>query len=297
MKSFRLLLAFAVLGIFGGIPSLVWADDAKEAFETGKALLKEKGDMQAAMHKFVEAVHLDPGVTEYSTMLSWTGRARRLEAMKKADEDNLDDWCKRCRGLHIFYLALGMTKQAIQNDKELCERSKDPDDTIRLAQAYFVDGQFTEAAKVLQGMGDNATPASDAMLVLALDRAGDREKAIGVAKEITVPETLTSAAAYNLARAKAIAGDAKESADLLTALFEATAPVRLEAKKQEVVECKDFDEIRDSAEYQAAMKSESKLSGCSEGKSCATCPMRGQCESGGASDSDSGTNMDATKSE
>lgn len=297
MRRFCLVLALAVFGLTIGVPGLLYADAAKDAFEAGKALLKEKGDMQGAMHKFVEAVSLDPGVTEYSTMLSWAGRTRRLEAMKKADADKLEDWCSRCRGLHMFYLALGMNKQAIENDRELVARGKDPSDMVRLAQALYVDGQFGEAVKVLESMGDKATPASEAMLVLALDRDGNREKAIEVAKEIIVPEELSSSVAYNLARAKAIAGDSGTSAELLTALFEATAPAQLTAKKTDVTECKDFDGIRDTAEYQTAMQVESKLSGCSEGKSCATCPMRGQCQSGGAGATEPGTNMDATKKE
>ena len=280
---------FLALLIFVANPLL--ADESKEAYEAGNALLK-KGDVKAAMHKFVEAANLDPTSDEYTVRLSWTARVLRLESMKKQDKDDPENWAKRCRGLHMFYLALGMTDQAIENDRELCERIKDPSDYERLGQSLFVAKEYAEAAKTLKSLGDNATPASNAMLVLALDRDGKKKDAVKLAKEIEVPESLSSATAYNLARVKAIAGDAEKSAELLTALFEATAPVRLEAKKQSVVECKDFDGIRDTAEYETAMKVESKMSGCSEGKSCATCPMRGQCQKGTAS---AGTDMDASK--
>ena len=291
MKRSFVLLALA---IFCTSPLL--ADEAKDAFDAGNALLK-KGEVKAAMHKFVEAVNLDPGTTEYSTKLSWAGRTLRLEAMREKDKDNPENWAKRCRGLHMFYLALGMTKQAVENDRELCERVQDPGDYVRLAQALYIDKQFAEAVKVLESLGDDATPSSDAMLVLALDRDGKKKEAVELAKAIEVPESLSSATAYSLARVKALAGDAEKSTELLTALFEATAPVRLEKKKQDVVECEDFDGIRDTAEYKTAMKVESKMSGCSEGKSCATCPMRNQCQKGAGSADSAGTDMNASKTE
>lgn len=282
---------FLALLIFVANPLL--ADEAKEAYEAGQALLK-KGDVKAAMHKFVEAANLDPTSNDYTVRLSWTGRVLRLESMKARDKDNPENWAKRCRGLHMFYLALGMTDQAIENDRELCERVKDPSDYVRLGQALYVAKEYAEAAKILKSLGDNATPASNAMLVLALHRDGKNKDAVKLAREIEVPESLSSATAYNLARVKAIAGDAETSAELLTAIFEATPPVRLEKKKQDVVECKDFNVIRDTTEYETAMKVESKMSGCSEGKSCATCPMRGQCQKAGGS---AGTDMDASKTE
>jgi hypothetical protein len=270
------------------------AEKAKAVFESAKKMLAETGDCEAAMHKVVEAASLDPTQKDYSTHLLWIGRTQRLQALKAREKDE-EKWCQWSRSLNMFYMALGMKQQAIENAKELFARSKLPKDAIRLAKAYYHAEEFENAAALLRSLGDERTPDTDAMLVLAMKQAGDAEGAIALARELECPERLDAGTAYTMARVKAIAGDAETSAAILKALFVATAPSRLEGRKQNVVDCADFDPIRDTDLYKEAMETESELSGCSEGKSCATCPMRTQCQQGGTESQTEGTEMDPTK--
>lgn len=270
------------------------AEKAKAVFDSAKKMLAETGDCEAAMHKVVEAASLDPTQKEYSTHLLWIGRTQRLRALK-AQETDEEKWCQWSRSLHMFYMALGMKQQAIENDKELFARSKQAKDAVRLAKAYYYAEEFANAADLLKSLGEERTPDTDAMLVLAMKEAGDTEGAVALAKQIECPEHLDAGTAYTMARVKAIAGDTETSSAILKALFVATAPNRLEGRKQNVIDCDDFDGIRDSDLYKEAMKTESELSGCSEGKSCATCPMRAQCQQAGAETQPEGTEMDPTK--
>ena len=275
-------------------PAETPAEKAKALFDSAKEKLAETGDFKAALLDIVEANSLDPMEKTYSTHLLWIGRTQRLEALK-AEEKDPEKWCQWCRSLNMFYLALGMKNQAIANDKELFAKSGLPKDGVRLAKAYYYADDYKNTAKVLKELGDDATPEAKALLVLATKQAGNNEEAVQMAKALECPEHLSSGTAYTMARVKAIAGDAEASAVILTALFEATAPSRLEGRKKNVVQCDDFDTIRDTEFYKKAMKVESKLSGCSEGKSCATCPMRNQCQQGASAGQSDGTDLDPTK--
>ena len=285
-----------ILGVFLATSALAETpqEKAKAVFDSAKKDLAETGDFKAALHKIVEAASLDPTEKNYSTHLLWIGRTQRLEALKAKEKDT-EKWCQWCRSLNMFYLALGMKQQAIANDKELFAKSGLPKDAVRLAKAYYYADDFANAAKVLKELGDDATPEAKGLLVLAAKQAGDEEEAVRLAKALECPEHLDSGTAYTMARVKAIAGDAEISSTILSALFEATAPSRLEGRKKNVVNCDDFDKIRDTDFYKEAMKTESKLSGCSEGKSCATCPMRNKCKQGGSTGQSEGTDLDPTK--
>jgi hypothetical protein len=273
----RLYVSFALAAIaIATISCVAYADQSQEAFDQGRELLLKNNDTNGAIAKYTTAASLAPENTEYAKNLIWLRRTATLESKLQSETDPTRV-LKLMQSLHYFYLAQGMDQKALANDTELYKKTGGADEAGLLAQTYIAMDKFSDAAKVLGSLGDKATPYTQGMLAFSLLKSGDKAGAAQIAKSIEVPQDLSSKEAYLLARMKAVAGETPKALELLVALFENTPQNRIELLKQKVLECEEFASISNSEAFKQAINTQSTLSGCSGGKSCATCPNRGKC--------------------
>ncbi len=269
-------------------PIAVRAESARQAYDNGEALLA-KADFNGAMKAFATAARADRNTPEYYQHYSLV---RQVIALRKRldTERNSARWQRTARSLHAFYVSNGIYSEALPLNKKMHARFDTTASAVTLAETQLAMNLNAEASAVLEALdADKATAASRALLGVALARGGKTEEARRLAEAIELPERAGPAMLYSVARLHGEIGNADEALDLLKRAFESIAPSRLEGFKDHARKSREFAALASSDSVTAAafakvLETRSKVaeSKCSSGKSCAGCPMRGKCPSGGS---------------
>jgi len=277
-------IALTRIGVFALllVASTAFAQQAEKAYSDGNSQLA-KGDLRGALQSYARAVQADRANQQYAQQFLLVRRVLLLhEALEK--ETDPQRWNLTAQALRSFYVSRGLHEQALPLDKAILARDKSANSAIQLAETHLALGNSRSAAGALESVPPGEqTPGSRALLAIALARQGKTAEAEQVADQVTMNDEMGPGTLYLVARMQAAVGQKDRSVQVLKRCFEAVPPSRLDDLKSHARMCDDFASIAASTGFVSALKTESKVpeSQCSGGSSCANCPMRGNCASGG----------------
>lgn len=270
-------LTLAILTAFSGD---VYGETAEEAFAKGQALLS-KGDFPGALTAYSEAVQANRENQQYLQQYALVRRILQMRTQLEQEQDPTR-WQFIAQALHSFYVSQKLYNETLELDRKIHARQNDAVSATMLAETLLSMDQNAEAAKVLGSLGtDKSSAASQTLLGVALARQGKVDAAREIAKQVVLPADATPGVTYTVARLQALTGDKPGAVGNLTRCLEAMPPSRQVGFKEHARLCPDFGSLQASPEFVQALATESKVpeSKCSGGRSCAGCPMRGQCPS------------------
>ena len=263
-----------------------------DLFAKGNALLKQ-GDLDGAYQAFASAAKADPRNKAYAAKARIV---RRVKALRKFVDQNEPSpkWEKMVLSLHAFYLQNAVYREALSLDRMAHAKMKNALSTSLLAETLLETGRNKEALDVVNGLGEKDLDLQNRIYKgIALARLGRMDEARAVAAKIDLPADADMGVCYDLARLEALAGAHPKACRLLVRCFEHAPPSKLDMVKGFVRTCPDFKSLTGTEGFRTAMATASKVkvSKCSEGAGCATCPNRSGCSSKG----DSGEDCDSSK--
>ena len=260
--------------------SAAWADTAAEAFAKGEGLLKA-GELQNALAAYANAVRADRANQEY---VQHYAILRRVLQLRKSLDEEQDParWENVARALHSFYVSEKLYSEALSLDRQVHRKLNNEWSAVTLAETQLALGMNDEAARTLEELNpQQAAPAAQALLGIALARGGQTNRAIEIADAIVLPTEFDAQTVYGVARLSAAVGNSAKAAELLARCLESVPPSRQDGFKEHAKLSPEFATMAATAVFAGAMETKSKVpeSKCSGGKSCAGCPMRGKCPS------------------
>jgi len=272
-----------VLGLaaLAAAPRFSLAETAQQAFARGEDLLVD-GDFKAALAAYADAVRADRDNDEYLQKFLVVRRVINLRQQIAAEKD-AQRWQYAARALRSFYSSNEIHGELLAIDTELHRRVGSAATARMLADTQLAMNRNEQAVKTLTELPtERATASTQSLLAVALARQGKRDQARRIVAELTAASDAGPRTLYSVARAYAAVGDEEAALANLKLCFEAVAPSILDGFKAHVRECAEFTSLADTDAFAEALKTDSKVheSKCSSGKSCAGCPMRGQCPSG-----------------
>jgi tetratricopeptide (TPR) repeat protein len=270
-------VALVVLAI---CPGMAFGETAEEAFAKGQALLA-KGNFQGALNAYSEAVQANRENQEYFQKYALVRRILQMREQLDQEQDPAR-WQFLAQALHSFYVSQKLYNETLELDRKIHARQNDAASATMLAETLLAMDQNAEAAKTLASLGaEKASTASQTLLGVALTRLGKMDEARQIAKNMALPADATPGLLYTLARLQALTGDKPGAVGNLTRCLESLPSSRQVGFKEHARLCPDFGSLQQSPEFVQALATESKVpeSKCSGGRSCAGCPMRGQCPS------------------
>lgn len=277
MRTCGILWMFA-LGAILLCPSPGHAATATEAFADGEALLT-KGDFHGALTAYAAAARADRANSDYVQRYALVRRVVDLRAQLAAEKDP-ERWQNLARSLHAFYVGERVYSEALALDRQIFARIQDAPSAAMLAETQLAMGLSGEAVETLRSLEPGkATPATQALLGIALARDGRPEEARRIAAELSLPQDAGPGVVYAAARLHAAVGQQDKAIASLRTCFESVLPSRLDVFKAHARQCPEFAALAATAGFAEVLLTKSKLaeSGCSGGSSCAGCPMRGKC--------------------
>ena len=283
MKRWSIVWIGALMAAVLTQPTAVRAESARQAYDDGEALLAD-ADFDGAMKAFATAARADRTTPEYYQHYSLVRQVIALRQRLDTERDSAR-WQQTARSLHAFYVSNGIYSEALPLDKKIHARLDTAASAVALAETQLAMNLNAEASAVLEALdADKATAASRALLGVALARNGKAEEARRLAEKIELPEKAGPGMLYSVARLHGEIGNADEALDLLKRAFESIVPSRLEGFKNHARESREFAALASTGAFAKVLETRSKVaeSKCSGGKSCAGCPMRGKCPSGGS---------------
>jgi thioredoxin-like negative regulator of GroEL len=189
-------------------------------------------------------------------------------------------WEYFARGLHAFYISEGLLNEALTLDEKMHAKLNTASSAGQLAETQLAMGRDAEASAVLSALPpEKASPATQALLAVALARQGRVGEAQEVSEGIARSGNGDPGTLYSRARMHAILGNQGEALRLLARTFEAVPPSRLDDLKTHAKQTPEFAALTATDGFAAVLQTKSKVaeSKCSGGSSCAGCPMRGKC--------------------
>ncbi len=285
-RWFFALIAVVCTGAMASPALAGSAERAAESYKQGDVLLAQ-GDFDGAVKAFAAAVKADRDNEDYRQQYALV---RQIVKLRKriGKERNPEKWEKSARALRAFYYEHRIYSEALSLDREFHTRLDNAESAAMLAETELNLGMNDEAAELLAGLdSQQATPRSHALLGIALARQGKLDDARGVAEKCQLPDDAGPGVYFDVARLRALLGDASDALAMLTRCCESTLPSRLEALKYRAKECKDFRALAAGPEFAKVLETPSKIkeSGCSSGSSCGKCPSRTSCGKGKSSSS------------
>jgi len=256
------------------------AETAAEAYGRGNALLQQ-GECRQAIEAFATAARSDRENREY---LSRYMLVRRVVQLQEALETETDPgrWEHFARALEHFYRTERMHDAALALSRQKYERLKDARSAAALAETQLAMHLPSDALATLESLGaEEATPATQALLAIALTRVDRLDEAKQVAQGVELSEKTGPGVLYSAARMYAATGSTERAMHTLRRCFERVSPSQLDVFKEHARNCGDFAELATTPQFVAVLKTESKVreSKCSGGTTCAGCPSRGKCPS------------------
>lgn len=262
------------------IPAVARGETAEEAFAQGQALLA-KGEFSGSLDAYRKAVEANRGNQEYFQQYALV---RRIVQMREQleQEQNPARWQFLAQALHSFYVSQKLYNETLDLDQRVFARQKDANSATMLAETLLAVDKNAEAVATLASLeAEKATPASQALLGVALARQGKIDEARQIVKNVPLSEATSPGLVYTVARLQSLTGDKSGALTNLTRCLEGLPPSRQAGYVAHARVCPDFGELLQSSEFAQTLATPSKVpeSKCSGGKSCAGCPMRGQCPS------------------
>lgn len=254
------------------------ANDAAVSFERARQLVAA-GDLAAARKALVAAVKADRSNQQYLQQYLLVSQAIKLQQAVKTEKDP-KRWEAAAQSLSLFYSSQGLHAQALPVDEAIYNRLKSADAAVQLGETMLALDEHGRAVELLRDAPQNS-PASQALLCVALVRQGNTDEANQVASTLKVASDADPFTLYLAARAQAAVGDSSALATLKRC-YESVPPSRLNALKNHTKQCRDFARLTSSAAFSEVLRTQSKVpeSKCSGGSSCSSCPMRGNCSHG-----------------
>jgi tetratricopeptide (TPR) repeat protein len=251
-----------------------------EAYSKGLALV-EQGELRDALYALADAVRGDRANQQYIQQFMLVRQALVYENAL-ASETNPQRWLQIAQALRSFYVSVDAHAQALKLDRQIHQREASAGSAVQLAETLLALDKNADAADTLTALDEaSATPATRALLGIALARQGKIDQAREVTAGIETSADTGPGTYYCVARAHAASGDSDAALTLLTRCFETTPPSRLAALKSHAQKSPEFAPLASKPRFSEVMETASKVveSKCSGGSSCAGCPMRGQCAS------------------
>lgn len=249
-----------------------------QAFAQGSALLAG-GDFRGALQAYSVAVRADRTNQEYVQQFMLV---RRVIALRESlgREKDLQRWQQTARALRSFYVSQRIYSEALRMDEQIHVRLHTGVSAAQLADTQLAMNRDAEAVQVLAALDpQQATPATQALLAVALARQDRTDEAHKTAQRIVLPDRAGPGTLYSLARMHAVLGNQDEALGLLARCFQAVTPSRLDDFKAHATRSPEFADLASTDGFARVLKTKSKVaeSKCSGGSSCAGCPMRGKC--------------------
>lgn len=268
------LLQAAILAVASG----ALAASATEQYAQGQALLA-RGDFDGALAALASAARADSENQQY---LQEYAMVRRIIQLRQALDSEQDPqrWEYLARGLHSFYVSRGLLQEAVALDRKIHARLNNASSAIMLAETELAMSHNAEAADVLQKLdGSQSTPATEALLGIALARLGKKDEARRLAKRISLAEDAGPRMTYSVARLYAATGDSEAAVQALGRVLKSVPPTIQAGYRDHASSCPDFQAIASTPGFTQALQTKSAVpeSQCSGGAGCAGCPMRGNC--------------------
>ena len=266
------LAAFLSFGV------MARADTAAGSFAKGEGLLA-KGDLHAALAAYADAARADRANREY--VQHYTMLRRVIQLREQLDEEKEPArWENTARALHAFFVGERVYSEALALGQKIHARLNNAWSAITLAETQLALDLNDEAAKTLADLEpERASAATQALLGIALVRGGQTDRAKAIADSIVLPQQAKPQTVYAVARLSAAVGDSTKASELLARCLQSVPPSRQDGFKEHANTSPEFASMAGDPEFAKAMKTPSKVpeSKCSGGKSCAGCPMRGNC--------------------
>lgn len=257
------------------------AESTGELASAGKKCLTD-GDLDGAAKAYQAAARGEPENMEYRQQFSLVRQAQELQRRMETDADP-ERWQYAAWALHSLYVEQGAYPAALRVSQTLHGRERSAASAVMVAETALKMNKPAAAGEVLTGLDASlATPATQALLGVALGRQGKVAEAKKLAAGLELPADAGATTFFAAARLYAAAGEPAKANAALASACEATPPSRLEGFKEQARGAPEFAKLAATAEFTAALQTESKIpeSRCSGGGSCAGCPNRGKCNSG-----------------
>lgn len=256
------------------------AETAAESFAKGESLLTQ-GDLDGALSAYANAARAERSNQEY---VQHYAILRRITQLRKSLDEEKEPmrWENTARALHSFYVSQKIYPEALSLGRQIHARLNNEWSAVTLAETELSLSLDEEAAKTLSGLNAEAsTPATQALLGIALVRSGQADRAKEIANSLALPQDSNLQAVYAAARLSAAIGDSDRALERLSQVLQSVPPSRQDGFKEHARTSPEFAAMVTTPEFVKALATESKVpeSKCSGGKSCAGCPMRGNCPS------------------
>ncbi|MFH1923671.1 MAG: hypothetical protein ABIP48_27745 [Planctomycetota bacterium] len=280
MRVSRLFVGVAFgLALFCSVTA--HAETAEQAFIRGNTLLA-KGSFEEALQAYSTAVRAERTNQQYGQQFMLV---RRVTALRESLDRERDPqrWLRIAQSLRSFYISQGIHSEALSVDEKIHARLNTASSAGQLAETQLAMGRDAEASQALSALApEQATTVTQALLAIALARQGQVGEARKIGEGIARPGSSDPGTLYVLSRMQAIVGNDGAALGLLTRCFEAVPPSRLGDLKMHAKQNPELAALASTDGFATAFQTESKVaeSKCSEGSSCAGCPMRGGCPKG-----------------
>ena len=274
------LLTGLIVGIVLSGPAMLRGEPSGGSFEKGNALLAE-GNFEGALEAFATAVRTERSNQDYMQQFMMVRQVVVLRE-RLTEEKEPTRWHNMAQALRTFYLSEGVYSEALPLDEQIHAKLQTATSAAQLAETQLAMGKADAAGKVLAALGpEKATPATQALHGIALARQGKMDQARKISERIAGVDSDDPGTLYSLARMQAALGNQQEAMGLLIRAFEAIPTSRLGGLKTHAKQSPEFAALVSTNAFARALATESKVaeSKCSEGSSCAGCPMRGGCPS------------------
>lgn len=278
VRHVLILLAIGCVAVGSRTASAGSTEQAAQLSSQGKTLLAN-GDVEGALKAYAGAARADSENQEYRQQYAMV---RQVVKMRKriGKERNPEKWETTARALRAFYYEHRVFGEALPLDEQVHAKLNTAESAALLAGTQLLLGMNAEAAELLGGLdAKQAMPQVSALLGIALARQGEIDDAKAAAQKCVLPDNAGPGLCFDLARLRALLGEAGEALGLLTRCFESTPPSRLEGRKTQAKECPDFTTLVAGADFAKVLETKSKVkeSACSGGTSCGKCPSRSKC--------------------
>jgi tetratricopeptide (TPR) repeat protein len=254
------------------------AVDAAAASAEGLRLLQQ-GQIEEALESCKAAFHADSDNPEYLGHMMAVRQMLRAQRALATMEDS-DRWVQLAQALRSLYDRYRMHGDRLALDLKLHERLGTPASAANLARSQLQLGKNQEALTLLRGLeAAKADAAITTLLGVAHARLGQTEEALSLLGATPVTADADPGVLYDRARLCSLLGKPQAANTCLTRLLEATPPTELGATRARIEQDPDLTTAREAPGFAQTLATESKVqqSGCSSGRSCGGCSMRGSC--------------------
>lgn len=272
------ILMLAALATFLLLTPCFAENEATKSFKKGEALL-QKGDVEGAFKAYVTAAKADPSNMAYKEKAMLLRRALILKRFADENEQS-PKWEKVVINLHAFYLTQGIYPAALSLNKKVHAKLNNSLSASLLAETLLEMNKNKETLDLINGLDPKLM---DTQLYLhkaiTLARLGDKKNAETILNTHLKQEIKDPGLNYDLARIHVLMGNIDAAGKNLVYCLENIPPTETNKVKGFIKKGVDFKGMANTPALALVMKTKSKIkvSACSGGSDCGSCPSRGGC--------------------